>query len=339
MQRIHANAAVVLAFAVAQAATAHHSPAGFDRSKEVLFEGTLTRFEFSNPHTYLTIEIVGPAGVPSSQTIEAGPVSTIQPLGLTRDALKVGDRVVVKANPSRRGPGRTALGLEVTRPDGTVLPLFVTSRSVRPPSSALATSISGMWRPTVAGFMALNAAVDSWPLTDLGRERIAAARSENRTTHSNCVPAGAPMLMVYPVATNVSLDAATVVFDIDWLDARRVVHLEAAHPRLLEPTLQGHSIGRWEGDTLIVDTVGFAAHDEGIGFGLPSSEAKHLIERFTLSDDRRHLVYDVTVEDPAHISQPVRHTAQWEYSPDLEPSYVKCDLEVARRYLHEDGQP
>jgi uncharacterized protein DUF6152 len=330
---------VVLCLAFAQAATSHHSPAAFDQTKEVLLDGKLTRFAFNNPHTYLTLEIVGPDGQPVSQDVEAGPISTMQPLGLTRDSLQVGERVVVRANPSRRGPGHTVLGLDVTRADGKVFPLFIASRSVRPASTALATSLAGVWRPLLEGFTSLNAAIGSWPLTEAGRRRLSDTRAENLTTHSDCVPAGAPMLMVYPVATSVTVEATTVVFDVDWLDARRIVHLDAPHPQNLEPTLQGHSIGHWEDGALVVDTVGFAPHSEGIGFGLPSSGQKHLIERFALSEDRRHLVYDVTVEDPAYLAQPVRYTARWEYSPDLEPSGVKCDLEIARRYLLEADQP
>ena len=332
------TAIVVLGLVLAGVAAAHHSPAAFDQSKEVLVEGTLTKFAFNNPHTYLTVEISGPDGTPMSQEVEAGPISTIQPLGLTRDSLRVGERVVVRANPNRRGTGHTVLGLDVTRGDGKVFPLFIASASVRAASTELATSIAGIWRPTVPAFAALNAAIGSWPLTDAGRQSLADARGENRTTHSDCIPAGAPMLMVYPVATAVKVDTTTVAFDIDWLDAQRIVYLDSAHPPDLQPTLQGHSVGRWEGDVLVVDTVGFTAHPEGMGFGMPSSDRKHLVERFALGDDRRHLVYDVTVEDPIYLVQPVHHSAQWEYSPDLTPSGVKCDLEVARRYLREADQ-
>ena len=318
------------------AAAAHHSPAAFDQAKEVRLEGKLTRYAYNNPHTYLTLEIVGADGATVEQQVEAGPISNMQPLGLMRDSLTVGERVVVRANPSRRGPGYTVLGLDVTRADGKVFPLFVASASARPASTAVATGFAGVWRPTVESFTALNAAIPTWPLTAEGRQKLSDTRRANRTTQSDCIPAGAPMLMVYPVVSTVKVDSKQVVFDIDWLDAQRVVHLDvAAHPANLEPSLQGHSIGRWEDGALVVDTIGFAPHEEGLGFGMASSERKHLVERFTLGADRRYLHYDVTVEDAAYLTQPVRFSAQWQYSPDLAPSGVACDLDVARRYLRD----
>jgi serine protease Do len=75
---------------------AHHSPAAFDQTKEVRLEGTVTRFAYKNPHTYLTIDVVGADGRVVAQEIEAGPISTMQPLGMTRDSLKIGDRVTVR---------------------------------------------------------------------------------------------------------------------------------------------------------------------------------------------------------------------------------------------------
>ena len=330
---------IVGGYVLPGAAAAHHSPAAFDTSREVTLEGVVTKYAFSNPHIYLTIEMTAPGGGVVSQEVEAGPISTIQPLGLARDSLAIGDRVTVRANPSRRGPGRTVLGLDVTRADGVVLPLNVASASVRPPSAALASSIAGVWFPAYADFAALNRAVPSLPLTERGRRELTETRRANATPHSDCVPAGAPMLMIYPVASSIKVDAATVVFDIDWLDAQRVVHLGASHPADLEPSLQGQSIGRWEGDTHVGDTVGFAPHAEGIGFGLASSERKHLVERFSLEPDRRHLLYEVMVEDPVYLTEAVRHSSRWEYSPDLPASGVKCDLEVARQYLREAEAP
>jgi hypothetical protein len=315
---------------------AHHSPAAFDLSQEVRIEGTLTKFVYSNPHTYLTIEVVAPDGTRMSQEVEVGPISVVQPLGLTRDALHVGERVMVRARPHRRGAGYTVLGLDLTRADGKTFSLYSGPANVRPSSNAVAASLAGTWQPAREGFSALNKVIGSWPLTEEGRKRLTDARQANFTTQSDCIPAGAPMLMVYPVAVNVEVDNRTIVFDIDWLGAKRVVHLDVAtHPSELAPSLQGHSIGRWEGQTLVVDTVGFAAHDEGIGFGMPSSAGKHLAERFTLAADRRTLTYEVTVADPQYLERPVAFTANWQYSPELRASGVECDLEIARRYLRE----
>ena len=334
MQARLAVRSVLLAWLAVGPAFAHHSPASFDQSKEVRVEGTVTKFAYNNPHTYLTLDVVGPDGRVVSQEVEAGPISVVQPLGLERDSLRVGDRVVVRANPSRRGVG-TVMGLDVTRADGVVLPLHLASASLRTPSAALATSIAGTWRPEAAGFTALNRMISSFPLTERGKTELAAARRANTTSHSDCVPAGAPMLMAYPVASSIALADSTVVLDIDWLGARRLVQLDSSHPSNLEPSLQGHSIGRFEGETLVVDTIGFAPHPEGIGFSMPSSASKHLVERFTLEPDRKHLRYDVTVEDPVYLAEPLRHSALWDYSPELRFSGVQCDLEVARRYLLE----
>jgi hypothetical protein len=90
-----------------------------------------------------------------------------------------------------------------------------------------------------------------------------------------------------------------------------------------------------DGGTLVIDTVGFAEHREGIGFGLPSGLGKHTVERLTLGTDGRSLVYEITAEDPEYLTAPIRHTATWEYRPDLEPSGAACDIDSARRFLRE----
>jgi hypothetical protein len=327
------------AVAVAGVAGAHHSPAAFDRSREVLLEGSVTKFAYANPHTYLSLDVTGPDGRVVSQEVEVGPVSVVQALGLERDSLQVGDHVTVRANPSRRGAGHTVMGLDVTLANGSVLPLHLESASVRPTTHARSTSIAGTWYPAAAGFTSLFLASSSWRLTEAGRTAFAESRRTNRTTHADCVPAGAPMLMLYPVVSTVRISPDTVMFDIDWLDAQRVVHLGTTHPTNLAPTLQGHSVGRWEGDVLVVETIGFAPHAEGIGYGMPSSEQKRLVERFALEPDGRQLRYEVTVEDPVYLLEPIRHSAEWVFRPDLQRSGIRCDLEVARQYLREDAPP
>lgn len=74
------------------------------------------------------------------------------------------------------------------------------------------------------------------------------------------------------------------------------------HPENLEPSYAGHSIGNWEGDTLVVDTVGFAA-----GVLSPptrSSEQMHVVERFTLDTKKMALKREYTVTDPVYLAAP-----------------------------------
>jgi hypothetical protein len=76
-----------------------------------------------------------------------------------------------------------------------------------------------------------------------------------------------------------------------------------AHPGNPEPSYYGHSTGKWEGDTLIVDTVGF---NEAfwISRGIPTTDRLHMIERFTRTDSNT-MKYEVTIDDPG------AYTAQW----------------------------
>lgn len=83
----------------------------------------------------------------------------------------------------------------------------------------------------------------------------------------------------------------------------RRIHIGmTAHPDALEPSYAGHSIGNWEGNALIVDTVGFAA-----GVLSPptrSSEQMHIVERFTLDTESWSLRRDYSVTDPVYLAEP-----------------------------------
>ena len=66
---------------------------------------------------------------------------------------------------------------------------------------------------------------------------------------------------------------------------------------------------------------------------LPSGAHKHLVERFTVSDDRKHLRYESTIEDPDYLAAPVAYSSEWDYRPDLAPTGIACDPDVARRFI------
>lgn len=336
MTTIHKQSVLAALLLIAAPAGAHHSPAMFDMTSERVIEGTVTEFAWRNPHVYIAMEVVGPGGELVEQQIEAGPAANFVALGIGADSIRRGEHIVVRVKPNRSGPGRTVLGWLLTKSDGTVIPLHVRAMAATAPSTAEASSLAGVWVPQATGFSNLSFAAREWPLTDKGLAAVAETRDARLAARSECVPFGPPAIMALPITTIVEISDAQVTFKLDYMNAERIVHLDQRHPDGLEPTLPGHSIGYWEGGTLVVDTIGFTAHPEGYAFDLPSSTAKHMIERFTLSADRKHVDYVAIVEDSEYFAEPVTHRSQWDYRPEQKPSGLPCDPEAARRFAADE---
>jgi len=90
------------------------------------------------------------------------------------------------------------------------------------------------------------------------------------------------------------------------------------HPKDADPTWMGHSIGKWEKDTLVIDTTGF--NDKTwilFGEGLPHTEMLHMVERYR-RPDLGHLTIDLTLEDPGTFTKPIERHMTWELAPGEE---------------------
>ena len=94
------------------------------------------------------------------------------------------------------------------------------------------------------------------------------------------------------------------IFETGGAHSFRTIYMDGrAHPANLSPSYRGHSVGHWEGDTLVVDTVGF---NEGVwidNLGMPTTEQLHTIERFTRTDFNT-IRYEITVDDPGAYTAP-----------------------------------
>jgi hypothetical protein len=87
-----------------------------------------------------------------------------------------------------------------------------------------------------------------------------------------------------------------------FMDIERTIHLNMdEHPNDIEPSFAGHSIGRWEGGTLVVDTVGFTPGHISRVSDLMYSEDFHVVERFTLDPDAMTLTREYVATDPAYF--------------------------------------
>ena len=104
------------------------------------------------------------------------------------------------------------------------------------------------------------------------------------------------------------------------------------HPKDLLPSYYGHSIGRWEKDTLVIDAVGFNEKFWLTSGGLPHTEALHLTERFS-RPDLNTLKYEVTVDDPRTYTRPWTGgwTVQW--VPDQEIQEYFCEENAESTFI------
>ena len=94
------------------------------------------------------------------------------------------------------------------------------------------------------------------------------------------------------------------IFETGGAHSFRTVYMDGrAHPANLSPSDRGHSVGHWEGDTLMVDTVGFSERVWIDNLGLPTTEQLHMIEKFTRTDFST-IRYEVTVDDPGAYTAP-----------------------------------
>jgi hypothetical protein len=121
---------------------------------------------------------------------------------------------------------------------------------------------------------------------------------------SRCLPAGIPrsvMLGLFP--QQIVQTPTQIVILYEYMSTFRVIPLDAGHPDDILPSYMGNSVAHWDGDTLVVDVIGFNDKTWLAGTGTFHSDALHIVERYTrVSRDR--IDYEVTMEDPNVLTKP-----------------------------------
>jgi hypothetical protein len=104
-----------------------------------------------------------------------------------------------------------------------------------------------------------------------------------------------------------------------------VVAMGRDHAKPLEATWYGDSVGKWDGDTLVIDTIGFNGKTRLDTVGHPHSDQMHIVERLKLTD-HDHIAYEVTVEDPKMYSKPWKNVRTfWRMKPGQELIEYSCE--------------
>jgi hypothetical protein len=129
--------------------------------------------------------------------------------------------------------------------------------------------------------------------------------------YTACLPMSVLRTNPYPwkfamAYTDKGLSHIYVLHELMDAGAHRVIYMDGRpHPRNLVPSWEGHSIGKWEGDTLVVDSVGFNDKWWFDRHGTPHTEQLHVVERYT-RPNWGTLTLDATVEDPGTFTRPVQ---------------------------------
>lgn len=187
---------------------------------------------------------------------------------------------------------------------------FVPQAFAAPVDNARKPDFSGVWQ--IAGTSTALTTVDGAPVP-LRPEAVAQYRDNQRIRTSrtgagdpmgNCLPPGVPRVFQQRMPFRIQQRPQVIAMLFQWNHLYRLVYLDVEHFESIAPAYFGQSVGRWEGDALIIDSNGFNAQTWLDDSGLPHSEALHVTERWSLADGGKRLESRVTIDDPQTFSKP-----------------------------------
>ena len=309
---------------------AHHSFLAFDFEKEAIVRGTISGYEFRNPHVYFMVDVTQQNGQEVTWKIESEARNDLSRNGWRDDSLQSGDIVAVRINPPKNAALTFGRLISVEKSDGTVLATPNADDVQGRDNLVAATSLDGVWLP-IQTFFSYRGKYRSLATEHAIQERaelVSVGYDRSPLCIEHPIPLRMGLAHVYEI--DIVSDDLILIDSEDDTEARRVYLDGREHPESIpedELSYTGHSIGRWEGDALLIDTVHFKPMPGEVG------PRKHLVERFRLSDDRTHAIIDFTVEDPDYLTEPISHTYQWQHSPHIVRLPYSCDLRTAGWYL------
>jgi hypothetical protein len=200
-------------------------------------------------------------------------------------------------------------------------------------SSEAVPDISGVWQ--VARYERSIRTVDGKmpPLkpeaAEVYRKNLAERKKlKPRSDMSRCVPPGTPRVMWAPNPIMILQTARKVILVHEYQHLLRHIYLDEALPPAenVDPSYMGESVGRWEGDTLVIETIGlndltFLDRD-----GMPHSASLRVTERLRLIDGGKRLEDLVRIDDPETFTQPWTARVVFERKPGVELKEYHCVL-------------
>jgi len=162
------------------------------------------------------------------------------------------------------------------------------------------------------------------PFTAWGEARFNAADTMKNDPNLGCLPHGIPRMMMAPLPIQIFQVPGTVLIEQESLNEIRQIHLNRQHLKDPDPSYNGDSIGKWEGNTLVIDTTGFNDITWLDHVGLPHSDKLHIVERIRRVDHDT-LRDDFTIEDPIAYTKTWTTSQTYKLHPDYELMEYTCE--------------
>ena len=331
-------------FFLVSTANAHHSFAThYDTTNVVEISGVLSEVKMRSPHSFFGVDVVTEDGTIETWAVEAHAVPILRRLGITKDTLKVGDTVTIRGPRSRRPEKLLLFGAEINTADGKRFEMLDSIRKA--PDYAISDTregitgidrLTGKWMTFITGQKVSDSPM---PLNDAGR--LARENFDPLVNPaSECVPSNLPSLLMIPYVYEIKRDGNDIEIFHEYATLHRPFTLGSNVPNVTDPSF-GRRVGRYEDDTLIIESDGFPALSAGLASGwelngngadIPSSAQKELIERYTVNEDGSLLTLEYTVTDPAYLTEPYTAKVVWHRMPFDSTIYeFTCDAEIALR--------
>jgi hypothetical protein len=308
----------------------------YDDKQTITIEGAVTKFEWSNPHVYVYLKQLTAAGQAVEWELEASPPSILRRLGWSQETLHTGDTITVTGHPARDPARKSLIPTLIKKGDATLFDrkgvlARLTNADAAPASGVGSLELDGVWVTLLA--IKIEEQLDGGKLSLTAKGKTAFKHFDEKKMHpgANCMPYPAPVFMVTPDLKRITKGDGVVLIDGEFDDAQRVIHMDVSTHDGAPLSVQGHSVGRWEGKTLVIDTASFTDNAMGNAYGVPSGARKHLVERLT-PDGKGSLTYHFELSDPEFLAAPVAGDVQWVFRPNATYTALKCDLENARRF-------
>lgn len=329
----------LLILAAAQPSRAHHSFSAEFVDTQGEISGVITRARYTNPHSRYQLEVTKPDGSKESWELQASSVTALRSGGWDTDFVQVGDEVTVTGSLGRNGTKKLFVR-SLVKADGASYPQR-DSRADRDELNATPGKdygyaklnpdapfdISGPWRNSYR----FRVTVDDLepkptPFTEEARA-LYEATAHYDDSALRCVAPGLPRIFGAPYDMDVvdAGDHYQFVY-IEHNTPRRIYMDGRAVPEDYPDRPMGYSVGRWEGEELVIETTRLSSSWlDGSGLPMSGGDGTRIVERYSFTEDRLVMEREMTIHDDYYTEPLVRR--RWSARDDdlMLVEHASCD--------------